>query len=194
MSRENPLWGMLRIQSELALLGHAVAASTPDKYRSDPRKPSSQTWRAFLENHIRDIVAIDFFTVPTATFPILFTSVVLRHNRRKIVHFSVTADPSAEWTDQQIVETFSFDKTPRFLIRDRDGIYSNAFHKRVQNMDIEELPIALRSPWQNAYAERLIDSIRRDHILLVTVNPAQPSSPTVAEMVEIRTSPLFYDE
>jgi len=123
MSRENPLWGTPRIQSELALLGHVVAESTIDKYQVHPRKPPSQTWRAFLDNHLKDIVAVDFFTVPTATFRILFAFVMLRHDRRRVVHFNVTAHPTAEWTAQQIAEAFPFDTAPRSLIRDRDGIY-----------------------------------------------------------------------
>lgn len=88
MSRENPLWGTPRIQSELALLGYVVGDSTIDKYRIRPNKPPSQTWRTFLDNHVKDIVAVDFFTVPTATFRILFTFIVLRHDRRQVVHFS----------------------------------------------------------------------------------------------------------
>ncbi len=170
MSRENPLWGVPRIQSELALLGYTVAESTVAKYKIRRPRPPSQTWRAFLDNHICDIVAVDFFTVPTATFRILFTFVVLRHDRRHVVHFNVTAHPTAEWTAQQIVEAFPFDDAPRFLIRDRDSIYGNAFQQRVKNMGIEEVLIAPRSPWQNPYAERLIGSIRReclDHVIVL---------------------------
>jgi len=170
MSRENPLWGTPRIQSELALLGYVVGDSTIDKYRIRPRKPPSQTWRTFLDNHIKDIVAVDFFTVPTATFRILFTFVVLRHDRRQIVHFNVTAHPTAEWTAQQIVEAFPYDEAPGFLIRDRDGIYGRAFRNRVASMGIEEVPIAPRSPWQNPFAERVIGSIGReclDHIIVL---------------------------
>lgn len=170
MSRENPLWGTPRIQSELALLGHIVADSTIDKYRIRPKKPPSQTWRTFLDNHVKDIVAVGFFTVPTATFRILFTFVVLRHNRRQIVHFNVTAHPTAEWTAQQIVEAFPFDETPRFLIRDRDRIYGHAFRKRVDSMGIEEVMIAPRSPWQNPFAEGVIGSIKReclDHVIVI---------------------------
>ncbi|MGB2986791.1 MAG: integrase core domain-containing protein [Phycisphaerae bacterium] len=170
MSRENPLWGTPRIQSELALLGHVVAESTIDEYRIRPQKPPSQTWRAFLGNHVRDIVAIDFFTVPTATFRILFAFVVLRHDRRHVVHFSVTAHPTAEWTAQQIVEAFPFDEAPRFLIRDRDSIYDEFFRRRVKHMDIEEVVSAPRSPWQNPYCERLVGSIRReclDHVIVI---------------------------
>ncbi len=170
MSSENPLWGTPRIQSELALLGYVFADSTIDKYRIHPRKPPSQTWRTFLDNHVKDIVAVDFFTVPTATFRILFTFVVLRHDRRQIVHFNVTSHPTAEWTAQQIVEAFPFDEAPRFLIRDRDGIYGRAFRNRVESMGIEEVMIAPRSPWQNSFAERIIGSIRRDcldHVIVL---------------------------
>jgi len=170
MSRENPLWGTPRIQSELALLGHVVAESTIDEYRVHPRKPPSQTWRTFFDNHIKDIVAIDFFTVPTATFRILFAFVILRHDRRHVVHFSVTAHPTAEWTAQQTVEAFPFDEAPRFLIRDRDSIYGEFFRRRVKQMGIEEVVCAPRSPWQNSYCERLVGSIRReclDHVIVI---------------------------
>jgi transposase InsO family protein len=170
MSRENPLWGTPRIQSELALLGHVVAESTIDEYRVHPRKPPSQTWRTFLDNHLKDIVAIDFFTVPTATFRVLFAFVVLRHDRRRLIHFNVTAHPTAEWTAQQIVEAFPYAEAPQFLIRDRDGIYGERFRERVANMGIEEVVIAPRSPWQNPYCERLVGSIRReclDHVIVI---------------------------
>jgi putative transposase len=95
---------------------------------------------------------------------------VLRHDRRHVVHFSVTPHPTAEWTAQQIVEAFPFDKAPRFLIRDRDGIYGDAFQERLQNMGIEEVVIAPRSPWQNPYCERLVGSIRREclgHVIVI---------------------------
>ncbi len=159
MSRENPGWGVPRIQSELALLGHAVCEATVRKYRVRKRNPPSQTWRTFLDNHLTDIVAVDFFTVPTATFRILFVFVVLRHDRRRVVHFNVTAHPTAEWTAQQIVEAFPFDQAPRVLICDRDGTYGKTFRQRVRNMGIEEVMTAPQSPWQNPYAERLIGSI-----------------------------------
>ncbi len=170
MSRENPLWGTPRIQSELALVGYVVAASTIDKYRIRPRKPPSQTWRAFLNNHEKDIVAVDFFTVPTATFRILFCFIVLRHHRRTVVHFNVTAHPTARWTAQQIVEAFPYDEAPRFLLRDRDSIYGDDFRRLVKHMNIEDIVTAPRSPWQNPYVERLIGSIRReclDHIIIL---------------------------
>ncbi len=127
MSHENTGWGVPRIQSELALFGHVVSEAKVRKYRIQHSKPPSQTWRTFLDNHLTDIVAIDFFTVPTATFRVLFAFVVLRHDRRRIVHFNVTAHPTAAWTAQQIVEAFPEETTPRFLIRDRDGIYGDYF-------------------------------------------------------------------
>ena len=141
-----------------------------DKYKVRRRKPPSQTWRTFLDNHVRDIVAIDFFTVPTATFRILFCFVVLRHDRRFVVHFNVTAHPTAQWTAQQVIEAFPFDDAPRFLIRDRDSIYGGYLRNRIKNMGIEEVITAPRSPWQNPYAERIISSIRReclDHVIVL---------------------------
>jgi len=162
MSRENPLWGTPRIRSELRLLGYEASKATVDKYRVRHRKPPSQTWRTFLDNHVRDIVAVDFFTVPTATFRILFCFIVLRHHRRMVVHFNVTAHPTAEWTAQQVIEAFPDDSAPRFLLRDRDSIYGEFFRQRVKHMGIEEVIIAPRSPWQNPYVERLNGSIRRE--------------------------------
>lgn len=131
-----------------------------DKYKVRHHKPPSQTWRTFLDNHARDIVAVDFFTVPTATFRILFCFIVLRHDRRVVVHFNVTAHPTARWTAQQIVEAFLQDETPRFLIRDRDSIYGEFFRERVKRLGIEQVVTAYRSPWQSPYVERIIGSIR----------------------------------
>lgn len=162
MSRENPTWGAPRIQSELALLGHVVAERTVAKYMLRTRKPPSQTWRTFLKNHVTDLAAIDFFTVPTATFRVLYCFVVLRHDRRRVVHFNVTAHPSAPWTAQQIIEAYPFDEAPGYQIRDHDSIYGDDFQSRVHGLGIDEVPIAPHAPWQNPYCERLIGSIRRE--------------------------------
>lgn len=162
MSRENPTWGAPHIQSELLLLGHDVAESTVASYLVRGRKPPSPTWRTFLNNHVTELVGIDFFVVPTATFRLLYCFIVLAHDRRKVVHFNVTEHPTAQWTAQQLVEAFPFDTAPRYLIRDRDGIYGDYFQKRVQNLGIQQVPMAARSPWQNSYAERIIGSIRRE--------------------------------
>jgi len=170
MSLENPTWGAPRILSELLLLGYDVAEGTVAKYMALRRKPSSQTWRTFLDNHVPDIAACDFFTVPTVTFRVLYVFIVLRHDRREVVHFNVTTHPSAEWTARQIVNAFPYEAAPRFLIRDRDGIYGEYFQNRVKSLGIEEVPIAPRSPWQNPYCERVIGSIRReclDHVIVL---------------------------
>ena len=170
MSRENPTWGAPRIQSELRLLGHDVAESTVARYLRRGNKPSSPTWRTFLANHDGDIAAIDFFVVPTATFRLLYCFVVLAHDRRRVMHFNVTAHPSAEWTTQQIIEAFPIDSALRFLLRDRDSIYGDIFQRRVKQLGIAEVLTTPQSPWQNPYVERLIGSIRReclDHLIVL---------------------------
>ena len=170
MSRENPTWGAPRILSELLLLGYNVAEGTVAKYMVRISKPPSQTWRMFLANHVSDIAACDFFTVPTVTFRILYVFIVFRHDRRQVVHFNVTTNPYAQWATQQIINAFPYEEAPRFLLRDRDGIYGDYFKKRIQDMGIEEVLIAPRSPWQNPYCERVIGSIRReclDHVIVL---------------------------
>src|SRR4029453_1998470 len=171
MAREKPPWGRRRIQAELALLGYAVAELTVAKYmhRASPRP--SPTWRVFLATHARDIVAVDFFLVPTLTFRLLFVFVVLRHERRELLHINVTDHPSAVWTAQQINEAFPDDSAPRFLLRDRDAIYGEEFVRRVKSMGIREVLTAPRAPWQNPFVERVIGSIRReclDHFLILS--------------------------
>ncbi len=120
-----------------------------EKYRPKLRKPSSPTWKAFLNNHVKDIVACDFFTVPTASCKVLFVFIMLAHDRRRIVHFNSTEHPTAQWTAQQIVEAFPWETAPRYVLRDRDAIYGATFQERVGNLGIEEVKIAPRSPWQN---------------------------------------------
>jgi hypothetical protein len=152
MSRENPTWGAPRIQSELKLLGFEVADSTVAKYMSKQRKPPPQTWRTFLKNHTKQIAAIDFFTVPTVRFEILYCFIVLRHHRREIIHFNITRHPTACWTAHQITAAFPYDSKPKYTIRDRDKIYGKVFIDRMKAMDMDEVLIAPRSPWQNDYA------------------------------------------
>jgi transposase InsO family protein len=170
MSLENPLWGTPRIQSELRLLGFDLAESTVAKYRVRGSTSPSQTWKKFLANHAKQIAAIDFFTVPTLTFRNLYCFIILLHDRRKVVHFNVTAHPTAEWTARQLIEAFPEDSAPRYLLRDRDQIYGAEFRLRVKGMQIEEVITAPRSPFQNQYAERVIGSIRReclDHLIII---------------------------
>ncbi len=175
MSWENPLWGAPRIHSELLLLGYDVAEATVAKYMSRRgRRSPSQTWRTFLRNHLRHTAACDFFVVPTATFRLLFCFVILSHDRRRILHFNVTTHPTAEWTAQQVVEAFPAEGTePRYLLRDRDSIYSAGFGRRVAGLGLKEIATAPQSPWQNPYAERVIGSIRReclDHLIVLSEN------------------------
>jgi transposase InsO family protein len=146
-----------------------VAESTVAKYMKRQRKPPSQTWRTFLENHLPDIVAVDFLVVATVSFRLLYCFLVLRHDRRRVVHFNVTAHPTTRWAAQQVVEAFPYDQAPRFLIRDHDGIYSQDFRDRIKHFGIEEVIIAYRSPWQSPYVERLIGSIRREGLDRVMV-------------------------
>jgi transposase InsO family protein len=162
MSQANVTWGAPRIRNELAKLGIEVAVSTVAKHMPRRRRPPSPTWRAFLENHLKDLVAIDCFVVPTATFGVLFGLVVLAHDRRRVVHFNATAHPTAEWTARQVIEAFPEETAPRFLVRDRDRIYGERFRRMVKLLGFEEVVTAARSPWQNPYAERLIGSLRRD--------------------------------
>ena len=108
--------------------------------------------------------------MPTVRFKVLFVLVVFAHHRREVVHFNVTDHPTAQWTGQQIIEAFPWDTTPRYLLRDRDGIYGTQFQRRVESMGIEEVLTAPRSPWQNAFVERVTGSIRRecvDHVIVL---------------------------
>jgi putative transposase len=162
VSGANPLWGTPRIVGELGKLGIKVAKSTVDKYRVRSHKPSSPTWKAFLKNHVNDLVSIDFFIVPTIRFKLLYVLIILAHSRRKVVHFNVTENPTAQWTAQQVVEAFPWDSAPKYLLRDRDAIYGEAFQKRVHSMGTKQVLSAPRSPWQNPFVERLIGTLRRD--------------------------------
>jgi hypothetical protein len=112
ISLANPRWGAPRIHGELLKLGIDIGETTVAKYMVRPRTPSSQTWKTFLKNHMRDMVSTDFFVVPTATFRLLFVFLMLSHDRRRIVHFGVTAHPTAEWTTQQLINAFPWSSTP----------------------------------------------------------------------------------
>ncbi len=108
--------------------------------------------------------------VPTVRFRLLFVLVVLSLERRRVLHISATAHPTAQWTAQQMVEAFPWEATARYVIRDRDGIYGTDFRRRVEALGLVEVSTAPRSPWQNAYAERFIGSLRReclDHVIVL---------------------------
>ncbi len=135
-----------------------------------PQGPPSETWQTFLRNHLKETVSVDFFTVPTATFRILFVFGVLSNDRRKILHFNATEHPTAQWTGRQLVNACGWDSNPRYPIRDRDGSYGTSFQRQAQILGIEEIVASPASPWQNAYAERVIESIRReclDHVVVL---------------------------
>jgi len=156
MSSANSRWGAPRIHGELQKLGIQLAQATVAKYMVHHRKPPSQTWRTFLENHAKELVSTDFFVVPTATFRLLFVFLVLSHDRRRLLHFGVTSHPTAEWTARQLVQAFPWNSAPRYLLRDRDRIYGEPFPATVHSMGIQEVLTAPHSPWQNPYCERLI--------------------------------------
>ncbi|HEY6270570.1 MAG TPA: helix-turn-helix domain-containing protein, partial [Terriglobales bacterium] len=134
MVAANPLWGAPRIHGELLKLGIDVSEGTVSRLLPRKRRPPSQTWKTFLDNHLDRLVSIDFFTVPTATFRVLFVLVVLAHRRRRLIHFNVTEHPTAAWTAQQILEAFPEGTAPPYLIRDRDQTYGECFRNRLRDL------------------------------------------------------------
>ncbi len=169
MQSANVGWGAPRIHGEFLKLGSEISQAMVSKYLTHHKKPPSQTWRTFLANHTNCLASIDFFTVPTATFRILYVFIVLGHDRRQILHFNVTEHPNARWTAQQVVGASPFDTAPRHLLRDRDGINEETVQRRIKSLGIEDVVSAPRSPWQNQFVERVIGYIRRDcldHIIV----------------------------
>ena len=163
------LWGAPRIHGELLKLGISVSQSTVAKYMRRHPRPPSQTWRTFLTNHASQIMAADLFVVPTVTFRLLFVLVILAHDRRRIVHVAVTEHPTAAWTAQQLRNAFPENESPRYLLHDRDSVFADVA-TTLEGMNIQEVRTAPRSPWQNAYVERVIGSIRReclDHVIVI---------------------------
>ena len=166
MSTANPLWGAPRIHGELLKLGFTVSQTTVASYMCRHRPLPSQTWRTFLANHVHQLVAADFFVVPTATCRLLFVLVLLAHDRRRVVHVAVTEHPTATWTAQQFRDAFPWDELPRYVLHDRDHAFEH-----VTTIGIREVLTSPGSPWQNAYVERFIGSARReclDHVIVLT--------------------------
>ena len=174
MFEENEGWGAPRIHAELLKLGIDVGERTVGRViaqlnRSSETTPS-QNWRTFLNNHMPDTASMDFLVMPTVTFGLLYALVIIKHDRRELVHVNATPNPTAKWTAQQVVEAFPYETAPKYLIRDRDKTYGEVFTHRIKNMGVEEVVTAPRSPWQNPYAERVIGSIRRDclnHVIVL---------------------------
>jgi putative transposase len=146
MCRQNPGWAAPRIHGELLKLGIDIGENSVSKYMVRYRKPPSQTWRTFLDNHLTQLVSSDFFTVPTLRFHILYVFLVLAHDRRRVLHCNVTAHPTAEWTGQQLREAFPFDQLPRYLLRDRDAIFGKDFREQLRDMGIREVLSPPRRP------------------------------------------------
>jgi putative transposase len=170
MATANPLWGASRIHGELRTLGVDVSERTVSRLLGRYPRPSSQTWKTFLTNHLVSAASMDFFAVPTLTGRVLFVLIVLAHHRRRIVHLNITEHPTAAWSAQQVVDAFPEDTAPRRMHRDRDRIYGDVFQRRLASMGIAEVVSAPASPWQNPYAERLIGSVRREclnHVIVL---------------------------
>ena len=169
MAKANPLWVAPRVHGELVKLGLSVSERTVSRLMPRRRRPPSQTWRTFLQNHASALVALDVFTVPTLTGRVLFVLVVLAHERRRILHVNVTAHPTSAWTRQQLREAFPWDVTPRMLLHDRDAIFDETFRRSIAAFGLTDVRTAPRSPWRNPYVERLIGSLRReclDHVVV----------------------------
>ena len=148
---ENPTWSAQRIHGELPKLNFDVSERTVAKYMIKISKPPSQSWKNFLKNHSAKIAAIDFFTVITVNFKILYVFVAIEHGRRRILHFNATSKPSSFWAAQQLRETFGWDSSIKYVIRDNDGIYGDVFKQQLKKLSLEDTPTAPRSPWQNDY-------------------------------------------
>lgn len=162
MYNENAGWGAGRIQGELLKLGYKITKPTVAKYLA--RYPLSPTpgWRTFLRLHMHDAAAIDMFVVFTMSFRLLYAMIIIRLDRRKILHVATTEHPTSEWLSNAVSETFSKNPKPKYLIRDRDSCYGRKFSERLKKLSIREHVIAKQSPWQNMYVERAIGSIRRE--------------------------------
>src|SRR5229473_3039531 len=169
---ENPTWGAPRIHGELRMLGIELSERTISRWmRRAPRDPDrSKRWLAFLRNHREAIAAMDFFTVPTITFGVLYCFFVISHDRRRILHVNVTKHPTSGWIIQQLREAFPFGSAPRYLIFDRDAKYGLEVPGTLRSLNISPVRTSFESPWQNGVAERWIESCRQDlldHIVAV---------------------------
>jgi transposase InsO family protein len=171
MATENS-WGAPRIHGELLCLGFEVSERSVSRYlRSLPRAPKAgQTWTTFLRNHRDGIAAMDFFSVPTATFRALHVLFVIRHGRRDVVRCAVATRPTAWWVAQQLREALPFESAPRFMIFDRGATFTNRVVATLRSMKIEPTRTSFRSPWQNGVAERFVATVRRellDHVIVL---------------------------
>jgi len=169
MAQENPTWGQARVAAELSVkLGIYVSPRTvrvywpPEPERRGPRRTSSQRWKTFVRNHAQSIVACDFLVVVTARFRILYVFLLMEVGTRRVLHCKVTGHPTAEWTLQQFREAIASDHTYRFLIRDRDSIFSTEVDAQLRAFGLRVLRTPARAPQANAYCERLVGTVRRE--------------------------------
>jgi putative transposase len=172
MVSENSTWGAPRIHGELLMLGFHVSERTISRWmRRAPKDPErAKRWLAFLRNHREVIAAMDFFTVPTFTFGILYCFFVIGHDRRRVLHFNITRHPASIWIVQQLREAFPYQWAPRFLIFDRDAKYGLEVPVAVRSMAIRPIRSSFQSPRQNGIAERWVESCRRDlldHVIAI---------------------------
>ena len=172
MVAENPTWGAPRIHGELKMLGFDLSERTVSRWmRKAPRNPElAKRWAAFLSNHREAISAMDFFTVPTLTFGVLYCFFVIAHDRRRILHCKVTRHPSSAWVVQQLREAFPYDSAPGYLIFDRGPQFNGDVIDTVKSFRIQPKRTSFRSPWQNGVAERFVGSCRRellDHVIVL---------------------------
>jgi len=172
MVSENPTWGASRIHGELLKLGFDLSERSVSRWiRRAPRDPDPvKRWLTFLRNHREAIAAMDFFTVPTLTFGVLYCFFVIGHDRRKILHFNVTRNPDALWIVQQLREAWAYKQPHRFLLFDRDAKFGADVVSAVRDMGSEPIRTPFRSPWQNGVAERWVGSCRRDlldHVIIL---------------------------
>jgi transposase InsO family protein len=172
-SHDNPLWGAPRIPGELLKLSIDVSQTTVSKYMINTHRTPLQTWQTFMRNHMDCLASMDFFVLPTTPFWLLLEFVILRHERRRIVHFAVSAHPTAIWIKQQITGAFPWDTAEGHPIRDRDSKYAPVISARIEARGIEEVVAAPRSPWQNSFVEPVVGSIRTerlDHMIVLNEN------------------------
>ena len=170
LARENPTWGAPKIHGELLMLGFEISERTVARYlrgvrrRGDP----SQSWFTFLHNHREVIVGLDFFTVPTITFQLLYGLFVIEHGRRRILHFSVTAHPTGDWVMQQLREAFPASGRYRYVILDHDSKFNGEVIELLEATGLQVKRTSVQAPWQNGTAERWVGSCRRevlDHVI-----------------------------
>jgi transposase InsO family protein len=163
LGRENG-WGARKVQAELAKLGIAVGLAPVSRYlpKRAPDPGHQQRWMTFLRNHKDGLAAMDFFVVPTVRFQLLYVWFVMGHGRRRVLHFNITMHPVASWVIQQLREAFPGDRVPRFLLYDRDSIFSTEVTAAIRSFGAEPVRTAYRSPWQNPFAERWVGTCRRE--------------------------------